>query len=233
MSVAASFQALFSSIDPLPSELGRARKHAASIKARLESSFRLKKFITVGSHARETAIRWHSDVDHFAVFARDEFRRGDYYTKSTTVLDNIRDDLASRFWQTPVSRDGPAVVVRFGGGEFSVDVAPAIFWEMNESKWPIYYMPDGAGDWMRTSPGLHNKFIRDANTRSGGKLRRTVQVIKYWRECRVMRAVDEINRRHGRGTIRLGAARGGSWQTRFLRRSRRYTTSLEEVLRIH
>jgi hypothetical protein len=44
--------------------------------------------------------------------------------------------------------------------------------------------------------------------------------------------VDEINRRHGRETIKLGAAGGGSWQTKFLRRSRRYTTSLDEVLRI-
>jgi hypothetical protein len=48
-----------------------------------------------------------------------------------------------------------------------------------------------------------------------------------------MRAVDEINRRHGRETIKLWAARDGSWQTRFLRRSRRYTTCLDEVLRIH
>ena len=118
------------------------------------------------------------------MFARDEFRRGDRYTRSTRVLDNIRDDLAARFWQTPVSRDGPAVVVRFGGGDYSVDVAPAIFWEMNADKWPIYYMPDGAGNWMRTSPELHNKFIRNANARSGQKLRRTVHLIKYWRECR-------------------------------------------------
>jgi hypothetical protein len=55
---------------------------------------------------------------------------------------------------------------------------------MNPDKWPIYYMPDGAGGWMRTSPELHNKFIREANARSGQKLRRTVQLIKYWRECR-------------------------------------------------
>jgi tRNA nucleotidyltransferase (CCA-adding enzyme) len=112
--VSTSFRTLISRIDPLQSELNRAAGHAASIRSRLESSFRLRKFITVGSHARETAIRWHSDVDHFAVFARDEFRKGNHYTSSTRVLDNIRDDLGGRFWRTPVSRDGPAVVVRFG-----------------------------------------------------------------------------------------------------------------------
>jgi hypothetical protein len=50
---------------------------------------------------------------------------------------------------------------------------------------------------------------------------------------RVMRAVDEINAKHGRDTIRLGAVRpGGRWETKFLRRSRRYTTCLNEVLKV-
>lgn len=50
---------------------------------------------------------------------------------------------------------------------------------------------------------------------------------------RLMRAVDEINLRFGRDTVRFGAARpGGRWETKFLRRSRRYTTCLDEVLRV-
>ncbi|HEX8145564.1 MAG TPA: Y-family DNA polymerase [Pyrinomonadaceae bacterium] len=54
----------------------------------------------------------------------------------------------------------------------------------------------------------------------------------FERSRRVMRAVDEINRRHGRDTVRLGVAREGRWKTKFLRRSRRYTTCLNEVLTI-
>lgn len=55
----------------------------------------------------------------------------------------------------------------------------------------------------------------------------------FERSRRVMRAVDEINRRLGRDTIRLGALNpAGRWQTKALRRSRRYTTSLREVLRV-
>lgn len=50
---------------------------------------------------------------------------------------------------------------------------------------------------------------------------------------RVMRAMDEINRRLGKDTIRLGAVNPSArWQTRALRRSRRYTTCLNEVLRV-
>lgn len=55
----------------------------------------------------------------------------------------------------------------------------------------------------------------------------------FERAQRVMRAVDDINRRLGRDTIRFGAANpAGRWQTKALRRSRRYTTCLEEVLKL-
>ena len=40
---------------------------------------------------------------------------------------------------------------------------------------------------MLTSPDAHNSYIRKADERSGGKLRKTVQLVKYWRECRTPR----------------------------------------------
>ena len=50
---------------------------------------------------------------------------------------------------------------------------------------------------------------------------------------RVMKVVDEINRKFGRGTIRLCVANSaGSWSGRANRRSPRYTTRLAEVLTI-
>jgi DNA polymerase V len=56
---------------------------------------------------------------------------------------------------------------------------------------------------------------------------------KFERSRRAMKAVDEINAKCGRDTVRVGAARrGGKWETRHERRSRRYTTRLGEVLRV-
>ena len=56
---------------------------------------------------------------------------------------------------------------------------------------------------------------------------------RFERSRRVARAVDEINRRHGRDTVRFGAARpGGGWATKSLRRSPSYTTRLADVLRV-
>jgi hypothetical protein len=56
---------------------------------------------------------------------------------------------------------------------------------------------------------------------------------RFEQSRRVMKAVDEINARRGRDTIRFGAViSGGRWETKFLRRSRCYTTRLDEVLKV-
>jgi DNA polymerase V len=53
----------------------------------------------------------------------------------------------------------------------------------------------------------------------------------FERSRRVLKAVDEINKRHGRDTVRFGIARAdGRWKTKFLRRSQNYTTDIKEVL---
>lgn len=53
------------------------------------------------------------------------------------------------------------------------------------------------------------------------------------RRVRVMQTVDEINRRHGRYTVRpLAVSSVKSWEMRRLNLSPRYTTRLDEVLRV-
>jgi predicted nucleotidyltransferase len=183
MRVAQRFQTLLSRIEPLQTEVDAAYTHADSVKARLAKSFALKKFVVIGSHARGTAIRAYSDVDFFAVISRADVRWGDGYVRSCTILDRVREDLGDRFWRTGTTRDGQAIMLNFGSGTSAVDVVPAFFWEMG-TKWPIYQMPDGAGEWMTTNPELHGSYLRRADVQSGGKLRRTVQLLKFWRECR-------------------------------------------------
>jgi hypothetical protein len=180
--IAQRFQTLLERIEPLSTELAAAYRHTASVKTRLAKSFTLKKFVVIGSHARGTAIRGWSDVDFFAVISRDDVRWGDVYVRSSTTLDRVRDDLSNRFWQTVTARDGQAIVLQFGSGS-SVDVVPAFFWKMG-TKHPIYQMPDGTSEWMPTNPEVHGAYLRRANLASGGKLLRTTQLLKFWRECR-------------------------------------------------
>jgi DNA polymerase V len=56
---------------------------------------------------------------------------------------------------------------------------------------------------------------------------------RFEKSRRLIKAVDGINAKFGRDRVRFGVARpGGRWETKFLRRSRRYTTCLDEVLRV-
>lgn len=56
---------------------------------------------------------------------------------------------------------------------------------------------------------------------------------RYERSRELMQAVDEINKRYGRDVVRFGVVKpDGHWQTKFLKRSRCYTTRLKEALRV-
>lgn len=51
-------------------------------------------------------------------------------------------------------------------------------------QYPVYEIPDGAGGWWRTSPQRHAKYIRDEDERAGGKLSRTIKLLKAWKYAR-------------------------------------------------
>lgn len=184
MSVSNSFQTLVARIQPTIAETARAQAHADTIKARLAASFTLKKLLPVGSFIRGTFIHNSSDVDLFAVVSRDEARWGDGYVSSTTMLDNIKADLQARYPSSSIYKDVHAIVVSYASDGCNVDVVPAIYAEWGRHNLPVYWMPDGKGGWMNTSPEAHNVHLKKADERSGGTLKRTAQLLKFWRECR-------------------------------------------------
>lgn len=56
---------------------------------------------------------------------------------------------------------------------------------------------------------------------------------KFERSRALAKAIDGINARHGRDTVKYGVAQpGGRWQTKCLKRSPRYTTCLRDVLNV-
>ncbi len=183
--ISESFMMLLDRIAPLQSEVDAANGHAATIRTRLETSYNLKKFQVVGSYSRGTFIRGISDVDVFAVVARDDVRWGDSYKNSGTVLDNLKRDLEGRFWNTKIYRDVNAVVVEFG--DCHVDVVPAFYAGATPKGWPLYSIPDGIGGWMQTSPECHNAYIKQEDDAAGGKIKGTARLLKFWRDCRAPR----------------------------------------------
>lgn len=176
------FQTLLARIAPLQSEIDAAERHVATIRTRLAEAFVLKGFVRAGSYSRNTFIRGGSDVDLFAVVARDNLRWGGSYVSSDTALGNFGRELKARFPATAIRRDAQAIVLEFS--DCHIDVVPAFFAGMTAGNHPMYAIPNGRGDWMKTSPAQHNAYIRREDEAARGKLRRVAQLIKFWRECR-------------------------------------------------
>ncbi len=168
--VSDTLQSLLKRIQPTGGEIQAANRHFATIKTRLETVFTVKKFFAAGSFSRDTFIRGRSDVDVFAQITLDEIRRGDGRKSSYTVLDNFRKEIAARLPATKVGRDVHAIVVGFS--DMDMDVVPAAWAGFStQHKRPLYLIPDGNGEWMESSPEIHNGYIKSKNQESGGKLR--------------------------------------------------------------
>ncbi len=180
-----NFARLITRIQPTEGEIKSANSHIDSTKRRLQKSFNLVKFQRIGSHARFSAIKSFSDLDFLAVIARNEAKWGGSVVNSDTVIKRVSQDLNSRFLTTKIGKDKQAVVLQFGGGQKSMDVVPGFFHKFDlKNKRPIYLIPDGSGEWMETSPDAHNSYINKENLRSGGKLKKVGQLLRFWKHSR-------------------------------------------------
>jgi len=184
MSVADRFRTLLDRVQPSATSKDTFDTHRASVSSCLRSAFNTAKIELIGSNARNTAIGGFSDVDLLLVLRKTEVTWGPSIESSDTVLKNVRKQLESRFKNTDIGRDGQAVVVSFRDGDHPVDVVPAFFDGPGRDNYPVFKIPDGAGSWMKTSPGLHNKYIAEADILSGHKLRSTARLLKFWRTTR-------------------------------------------------
>ena len=108
---------------------------------------------------------------------------GGSLVSSGTLMGRVLNDLRERFPNTDVRREDQAAVLSFGSGKQSLDVVPAIFKRFSNGR-PVYSIPDGYGEWLETSPELHDRYFSQANFRSGGKLKRVSQLLKWWKFSR-------------------------------------------------
>lgn len=179
----ANLLALSVRVQPQAGELQSALLHQRSARVRLASSFSVSDMRPMGSHARGTAVRWYSDLDTMVVMRKEEAIWGDRLVSSDTLLRRVLDDLLARYPASDVYKDGLAAVVGFSGGERSLDVVPAIFRRFNAGR-PVYLIPDGTGGWFETSPQVHDRYFAQAHERSGKKLTRVSQLLKWWKHAR-------------------------------------------------
>lgn len=178
-SIEQAFSKFHSDLTPSSYMLGKAASHKASITSRLEKDFDLKQLFYSGSANNGTSISAYSDVDFFASIPTKKLKKN-----SATSLREIKESLQARFRHTNVYVDSPAIVLDFGTASWdTAEVIPADYIDQVNGK-NVFDIPDGSGLWMRSSPGSHNSYVAQENTRLHKKLKPLIRFIKAWKYFR-------------------------------------------------
>jgi predicted nucleotidyltransferase len=179
--ISSVFDRLILSIQPTPLELRNIDACEEQLKSVLRLNLDTVKFLVMGSHSRGTAIK-NSDLDLLQVVRKKELQWGGSLVSSDTLLANVRKALES-YARPEVRRDFVALVIQYKSG-VKIDLVPGYYLRPGVDNMPVYQIPDGAGGWRETSPEAHNAYIKNQDEKTLGKLKKTVQIIKYWRQCR-------------------------------------------------
>lgn len=183
--IASSFRKLVAGVQLTDRDRQLFQSHRTSVSGALEARLASNRLSVIGSFQRDSAIHLASDIDLLLVLERGAVTWGDGLKSSDTVLESVRNALMDRFALSRIGRDRQAVVIDFNDGAHPVDVVPGVY-DRNDGRYnhPVFLIPDGSGGWMETSPSSHGKYINDADERSGGKLKYTAQLFKFWRATR-------------------------------------------------
>ncbi len=183
-SVYEGMQEYLARLEPSSAEVEKRKSHRRTIEQGLIGEFPgFNELLVMGSHTRDTAVHINSDVDYFAKVGKDDVTWGGSRVSSSTTINRTKRALESRFANTDIWVDGPAVVVGFGQGAGAVDVVPGVWVGTTQTspQYPIFEIPDGSGGWMRTAPQRHTKYLRDEDERAGYKLSKTIKLLKAWK----------------------------------------------------
>ncbi len=176
LTVSAGFDTFHSRLTPTGTESANAKSHRASIEACLKSNFGMTRFFRTGSFGNATSVSGFSDVDYFASIPRENLKQD-----SSLILRDVRRALDSRFPNTGVHIDGPAVVVPFGSSRSeTTEIVPADFIK-REYDCSTYEIPNGNGGWMLSSPEFSKLNIDVIDGKLNNKLKPLIRFIKAWR----------------------------------------------------
>jgi hypothetical protein len=171
------FRDFLARVTPSATESEAAKKHRASIEARLKTDFGLRRFFRTGSFGNGTSISGYNDVDYFASLPNDQLTRSSDYT-----LTKVRGVLDARFPYTGVRVNCPAVKAPFGTvPSETTEVVPAECVSKTGDGHLIYDIPDCADGWKRSSPDGHNAYVLQQHQGLANKVKPLVRFIKAWK----------------------------------------------------
>lgn len=142
-----------------------------TLKTRLNSYFGedLSTHFTFGSQTRGTILPRdmdpESDVDYMVVFSDDGYTPQTYLNKLRSFSDYY-------YYSSEIYQSSPTLALELNHIKF--ELVPAL----NASSG--YYIPDGAGGWMLTTPNTFNKKLTDKNQACASLLKPAIRLVKFW-----------------------------------------------------
>lgn len=152
---------------PTSSEFDAARRHRATIEARLDAYLGLHEVFEIGSLRHGTGVWQHSDADFLAS------RKGTRPESPWTTLNKVKETLQGRYPSTAIEIRRPAVVCRFSDAD--VEIVPAYPGTSG------YWIANPADGWMKTYPKDHNQYVNDVNQKHDGAVKRLARQVKTWK----------------------------------------------------
>lgn len=184
----ATFTEILKELAPTEAEDEVFGRHRKSLTKLLKNAGATQ-VIPIGSRRRGTALKDISDYDLIVLFPRKLLFRAGRVVSSTAALNRIREAVASRYPQTAIRTDKQAIVVTFQSTGASIDLVPGYFAEPGADfdpparNYPVYGIPNGSGSWILSSPHAYDALLAEADKKSGQKLRKVSQLLKYWTHC--------------------------------------------------
>lgn len=161
-------------------ETGATKKHRSSIESCLKSNLNLKSIFRSGSYGNGTNISGYSDVDYFAVIPTNQLKESSDY-----ILKLIRNALDTRFSNTGVKVNCPAVCIPFGTNR-SEDTEDYV---RSENDYRVFDIPNCNDKWMKASPEAHNAYVAYVNDQKGNKVKpliRFLKALKYYKNIPIL-----------------------------------------------
>jgi hypothetical protein len=134
--------------------------------------------LQIGSYGRYTAIDGVSDLDVVFELPFEDWER---YKKlkgnvPSTMLQEVRGSLLTRYPDSDIAADGQIVAVNFA--VYRVEVLPAF---RDDSDDYIYGDANDGGQWKITKPRPEIKAINDMNAQTNGAMKEACRMLRAWK----------------------------------------------------
>ncbi|MDD2321706.1 MAG: hypothetical protein PHO83_16810 [Geobacteraceae bacterium] len=157
-------------------ENAAAKSHRTSIEACLKNNFGLNRFTRIGSFGNGTNVSGYSDVDYLACIPTNQLTQ-----TSTASLVKVKNALATRFPNTGVAINCPAVAVPFGKYKSESTEIVVADYIKEENGYKVYEIADCNNGWMQVSPDAHNAYVDYIDKQLGGNVKPLIRFIKAWK----------------------------------------------------